>query len=90
MATQRFAPELTQIVIRAGSTGASLSAAAKAMAAKQGFTHALRQQRMTFRQFVDAHGSTVETKGAATRVFVPQRAERRQTPQETFMRYAQP
>ena len=87
MATQRFAPELTQIVLRAGSSGATLSAAAKAMAAKQGFTQTLRDQRMTCRQFVDAHGFAVETKGAASRVFAPQRAERRQTPQETLMRF---
>ena len=60
------------------------------MAAKQGFTQTLRDQRMTFRQFVEAHEFTVETKGAATRIFAPQRAERRQTPQETLMRYAQP
>ena len=95
MATQRFAPELTQIVLRAGSSGATLSAAARAMAAKQGFTQTLRDQRMTFRQFVDAHPEfTVETKGAASRVFAtaPQRAESRQRrptpPQDTLMRCA--
>ena len=48
------------------------------MAAKQGFTQTLRDQRMTFRQFVDAHPRfRVEPKGAATRLFVtqPQRPE---------------
>ena len=63
-------PDLTQIVLRAGSTGATLSAVARAMAAKQGFTQTLRDQRMTFRQFVDAHPQfRVESRGAASRVF---------------------
>ena len=90
-ATQRFAPEhiafLTQIVLRAGSSGATLSAAARAMAAKQGFTQTLRDQRMTFRQFVDAHPQfRAETRGAASRLFVsPQ--ERTDTA-GTLMRYA--
>ena len=87
MATQRYAPDLTQIVKRAGSSGATLSAAAKALAAKQGFTQTLRDQRMTFRQFVDAHGFTVETKGAASRVFAPPAQE---TQDATLMRYAAP
>ena len=52
-ATQRFVPDLTHILLR--TNGATLSAAARAMAAKQGFTQTLRDQRMTFRQFVDAH-----------------------------------
>ena len=93
MATQRYAPDLTQIVLRAGSSGATLSAAAKAMAAKQGFTQALRDQRMTFRQFVGAHPQfRVETRGAANRLFVT--AERRKTPADaadaTLMRFTAP
>ena len=89
-ATQRYAPDLAQIVKRAGSSGATLSAAARAMAAKQGFTQTLRDQRMTFRQFADAHGFRVEAKGAASRLFAP--AERRKTPPatDTLMRYAAP
>ena len=85
MATQRFAPQLMQIVLRAGNSGATLSAAARAMAAKQGFTKALRDERMTFRQFADAHDFRVESKGAASRVFAP-----RQTPPDdaTLMCYA--
>ena len=86
-ATQRFAPELTQILLRAGGT--TLSVASRAMAAKQGFTQTLRDLRMTFRQFVDAHPQfRVETKGTASRVFVsPQ--ERTDTA-GTLMRYAAP
>ena len=60
------------------------------MAAKQGFTQTLRDQRMTFRQFVDAHPQfRAETKGAANRLFVT--AESRNTPADTtLMRYAAP
>ena len=86
MATQRFAPELTQIVLRAGNSGATRSTAAQAMAAKQGFTQTLRDQRMTFRQFVDAYPELrVETNRGASRLFAtaPQRAVNA----ATLMRY---
>ena len=90
-ATQRFVPDLTQIVLRAGSTGATLSAAARAMAAKQGFTHTLRDQRMTFRQFVDAHPQfRAETRGVASRLFVRDFATEPAdtTTDATLLRYA--
>ena len=83
-ATLRFAPELTQIVLRAGSSGATPGTAARAMAAKQGFTQTLRDQRMTFRQFVDGHGFIVG-RGPASRVFAPQRT---QDNAATLMRFA--
>ena len=41
------------------------------MAAKQGFTQTLRDQRVTFRQLGDAHPQfRVESRGAANRLFV--------------------
>ena len=83
-ATQRFVPDLTQILLR--KNGATLSAAARAMAAKQGFTQTLRDQRMTFRQFIDAHPQfRVESRGAASRVFA---SDERPTTETTLMRYA--
>ena len=84
-ATQRFVPDLTQILLRK-KNGATLSAAARAMATKQGFTQTLRDQRMTFRQFVDAHPQfRVESRGAASRVFA---SDERTDTAGTLMPYA--
>ena len=57
------------------------------MAATQGFTQTLRDQRMTFRQFVDAHPQfRAETRGAASRLFVTEPADT--AADATLMRYA--
>ena len=60
------------------------------MAAKQGFTQTLRDQRMTFRQFVDAHPQfRAETRGAANRVFATEPADTAETADAaTLLRYA--
>ena len=71
----------------AGNTGATLSTAARAMAATQGFTQTINEQRMTFRQFVDTHPRfREETRGAASRVFATEPADT--TDAATLMRYA--
>ena len=55
------------------------------MAARQGFTQTLRDQRMTFRQFVDAHPQfRAESRGQASRLFAQERTDTA----GTLMRYA--
>ena len=56
------------------------------MAAAQGFTQTLRDQHMTFRQFVDTHTQFgVESRGAANHIFATEPAD---TADATRMRYA--
>ena len=90
-ATQRFVPELMQIVMRAGSDGMTLALAGRTMAAKEGFTRTLREQRMTFRQFVDLNADTfrLQIRGNASKSFVtPEAAARtRQRPDGTLMQF---
>ena len=77
-ATQRFVPELMGIVMRAGTEGMTLALAGRTMAAKEGFARTLREQRMTFRQFVELHADAFRTviRGNASKIFVTPDAAR--------------
>jgi transposase InsO family protein len=90
-ATQRFVPELMQIVLRAGSDGMTLALAGRTMAAKEGFTRTLREQRMTFRQFVDLNADTfrLQIRGNASKILVTPEAaaQTRQRPDGTLMQF---
>ena len=78
-ATRRFLPDLIQIVMRMGSDGATISNAGRLMAGKEGFSKTLREQRMSFRQFVNTHASSfrVVNQGNASKIFIAQAAAAR-------------
>ena len=79
------------IVMRAGAEGMTLALAGRVMAAKEGFTRTLREQRMTFRQFVDLNADTFRTviRANASKLFVtPEAAARtRQRPDGTLLQF---
>ena len=89
--TRSRQPELMQIIMRAGSDGMTLALAGRTMAAKDGFTRSLREQRMNFRQFVDLNADTFRTliRGNASKILVtPEAAARtRQRPDGTLMQF---
>ena len=66
------------IVMRAGQDGMTLTLAGRTMAAKEGFTRTLKEQRMTFRQFVDLNADTfrLQIRGNASKIFVASDAAR--------------
>ena len=70
-ATQRFLQDLLGIVLRAGSDGVTLALAGRYMREKQGFARTLREQRMTFKQFVDLNADNFRTviRGTASKIF---------------------
>ena len=70
-ATQRFVPDLMQMVMRAGTAGMTLALAGRNMAKKLDFTRTLREQKMTFRQFVDLNADSfrVQIQGNASKIF---------------------
>ena len=83
-------PELMQIVMRAGSDGMTLALAGRTMAAKEGFTRTLREQRMNFRQFVDLNSDTfrLQIRGNASKIFVtPEAAARTRQRPDTLMQF---
>ena len=90
-ATQRFVPELMQIVMRAGSQGMTLALAGRTMAAKEGFTRTLREQRMSFRQFVDLNADSfrLQIQGNASKIFATTDAatRTRQRPDGTLAQF---
>jgi len=70
-ATQRFVPDLMQIVMRKGTDGMTLALAGRTMASKEGFTRSLKEQRMNFKQFVNLHDSfRTVIRGNASKLFV--------------------
>ena len=91
-ATKRFLPQLLDIVMRAGSGGMTLALAGRTMAAKQDFSRVLKEQRMTFRQFLDVHPGNfnVQIRGNASKVYaVPAAAARtRERPDGTLVHFA--
>ena len=71
-ATDTFLPALIQAVRSAGDTGMTLSNAGKMMARRQGFSNALKQQRMTFKQFVQVNAAhfRVQIQANASKIFM--------------------
>ena len=57
--------------MRAGTAGMTLALAGRNMAKKQNFTRTLREQKMTFRQFVDLNADSfrVQIQGNASKIF---------------------
>ena len=71
IAMQRFVPDLMQMVMRAGTAGITLALAGRNMAKKPEFTRTLREQKMTFRQFVDLNADSfrLQIQGTASKIF---------------------
>ena len=67
-----------------------LALAGRTMAAKEGFTRTLREQRMTFRQFVDLNDAfRLQIRGNASKIFVSSDAAARSRlrPDGTLMQF---
>ena len=83
--------ELTQIVMRMRSEGLTISNAGRIMASKESFTRTLRDQRMSFKQFVDLNASDfrVVNRGNASKIFIAQQAaiRTRQKPDGTLVQF---
>jgi len=90
-ATRKFLPDLIQIVMRMGSAGMNLALAGRSMAARQGFSRTLKEQRMTFRQFVDLNNTTfrVKIQGNASKIYAlpAATARTRERPDGTLMQF---
>ena len=94
-ATDRFLPALVQIVRRMGNEGVTLSHAGKLMAQREGFSRVLKEQRMTFRQFVGLfeHRFRVKTQGTASKIHMSAddvEARTREKPEGTLMQFHTP
>jgi len=70
-ATRRFLPQLVDLAMRAKAAGLTLSTAGRMMAGRADFSRVLKEQRMTFKQFVDVHGSNfrVQHRANASKIF---------------------
>jgi hypothetical protein len=76
--------------MRMGTDGATISNAGRLMAGKEGFSKTLREQRMSFRQFVNLHASSfrVVNQGNASKIFIAQAAAARKAkPDGTLMQF---
>ena len=70
-ATDKFLPFLLQVARRAGDTGLTISNAGKMMAGREGFSRTLKEQRMSFKHFVDLNSEhfRVRTQANASKIY---------------------